>query len=138
MAGEWAGKGEVRMSGSLFFLRFFQALDLAFDHQLFIAAELQAKLFRKALRAFGDKVDMRAFIEHQPRGLNGIADALYAANAAGAQGGAVHHQGIELHAAIAGEKAAAAGIKGFVVFMAVIAASMASMAVPPRSNNRQP
>src|SRR5882724_13135642 len=43
---------------------------------------------------------------------------LDAAYATGAQSSAIHHQGIELHAAIAREKAAAARVKGFIVFHA--------------------
>ena len=39
------------MAGGLFFLGFFQTLDLTFDHQLFIAAELHAELLSEALRA---------------------------------------------------------------------------------------
>src|SRR5262249_10765055 len=47
---------------------------------------------------------------------NGVANALYTANAAGTKRVAVHHEGIELDAAITRKKAAAAGVKGFVIF----------------------
>src|SRR5689334_22528011 len=111
MAGKRPGKCEVRMAGSFFFLRFFQALDLAFDDQLLIAAERHAKFLGKALRAFPDKVNMRAFIQYQPRSADRIANALHAAHTASAQSCAIHHEGVKLNAAIAGEKAAAAGVK---------------------------
>src|SRR5437588_12858524 len=116
MAGLRAGKGEVRMPGSFFFLRFLQALDLALDHQFFIATERHAMLLGKALRAFSDKIDMRALVKHQARGLYGVANAFDTADAAGAQGGAIHHESVKLHAAVASEKAAAAGVKSFVIF----------------------
>ena len=46
----------------------------------------------------------------------GLRNALHAAHASGAQGGAVHDEGIELHFAVAIEKAAAAGVESLVVF----------------------
>ena len=70
----------------------------------------------KALRAFSDKVNVRAFLQDQPRSPYGIADMLYATYAAGAQSSAVHHQGIQLDPPIAGKKAAAAGVEGIVIF----------------------
>ena len=69
-------------------------------------------------RAFADKIHVRTFIQNEPRCANRIANALHTANATGAQSSAIHHEGIELHAAVAGEKAAAAGVKGFIVFHA--------------------
>ena len=65
MAGERAGKGEIRMAGSLFFLRFFQALDFALNNQFFIAAQRHAVLLGKTLSAFSHKINMRAFIQDQ-------------------------------------------------------------------------
>src|SRR5271170_2365149 len=67
-------------------------------------------------RALADEVDVRTLIENEARGLNGIAQALDAGHASGAHGASVHEQGVELHAAIAGEEAAASGIEGVVVF----------------------
>src|SRR5258708_39957585 len=61
---------------------------------------------------------MRTLFQNDARSFNRIADPLDAANAAGAPGAAVHEEGIELHAAIAGEQAAAAGVEGFIIFQA--------------------
>ncbi len=66
--------------------------------------------------AEADKVNVGALVEDEPSGLDGIAEALHAGHAAGAQGGAVHQERVELHAAIAGEEAAASGVEGGIVF----------------------
>ena len=66
--------------------------------------------------SLADEVDVRALVEHQARGLDGIAQALDAGDSAGAKGGAVHEEGVELDAAVAGEEAAAPGVEGGVVF----------------------
>src|SRR5689334_9474280 len=118
MAGERAGKSEIRMAGGLFFLRFFQALDLSLDDQLFIAAQRHAVLLGEPLSAFANKINVRALIEHQAGGADGIAYALHAPNATSAKGGAIHHEGIKLHASVAGKKTAAAGVKRIVIFHA--------------------
>ena len=70
----------------------------------------------EALRAVADEVHVRAFAEDFPRGANGIAKVLDAADTTAPQGGAVHDEGIELHPAVAVEEAAAAGVEGLVVF----------------------
>src|SRR6476620_4941929 len=118
MARPRTGESKVGMAGGFFFLGLFQALDLPLDDKLFIVAELHAVLFGKALRAFGDKIDVRALVQHEASGLYGIANALNAADTTGTERGAIHHEGVELHAAVAGEKAAAAGVKDFIVFHA--------------------
>src|SRR6476620_8313061 len=118
MAGLRTGESEVGMAGGFFRLGLFQALDLALDDKFLISAELHAVFFSKALRAFRDKIDVRALVKHEASGLYGIANALNAADTAGTERGAIHHEGVELHAAVAGEKAAAAGVKDFIVFHA--------------------
>ena len=70
----------------------------------------------EALRAFGYKVHVRAVAQNLASRADGIAKALDAANASGAQGRAVHDEGIELHLAVAIEKAAATGVESLVVF----------------------
>jgi len=70
----------------------------------------------EALRAFTDEVDMGALFEDEAGGLDGIAEALDAGNAAGLHAATIHEEGIELDAAVGGEKAAAAGIEGGVIF----------------------
>ena len=59
---------------------------------------------------------MRAFFEDETRGLDGVAETLDAGDATGAKGGSIHEEGVELDAAIGGEKAASAGVEGWVVF----------------------
>src|ERR1043166_10101560 len=90
MAAERAGEGEIGLAGGLFFLRFFQALDLSLNHQFFIAAERHAVFLGKALGAFADEINVRAFVEHQAGSANGIANALHTAHATSAECGAIH------------------------------------------------
>ncbi len=59
---------------------------------------------------------MRALVEHQPRRLDGVGQALHAGNASGAQVFPVHQQCVELHASVARQKRAATRIEGLVVF----------------------
>jgi len=56
------------------------------------------------------------FFEDQAGGLNGVAKTLDTGDAAGLHAAAVHEKGVELNAAIGGEKAAAASVEGRVVF----------------------
>ena len=71
---------------------------------------------RKLLRTGADEIDMRTLLENQARGLNGIAQALHAGHSAGFHSSAIHEQCIELHAAVGGEEAAAAGVEGRIIF----------------------
>src|SRR5258708_4404182 len=59
---------------------------------------------------------MRALVEDEARGLDWIAEALDASDPASAERGAIHEQGVELDVAVAGEKAASAGVEGLIVF----------------------
>jgi len=62
------------------------------------------------------EVDVRAFVEDEAGGLDGVAEVFDAGYAAGAEGGSVHQKGVELNAAFAGEETAASGVEGGVVF----------------------
>ena len=93
-----------------------QALDLAGDDEVFVLAERDAVLGGEVLRAFADEINVRAFAQNLARGAHRIAQALDAADAAGAERGAVHDEGVELDFAVAIEKAAASGVEGLVVF----------------------
>ena len=68
------------------------------------------------LRAFGDEINVRTLAENLARGAHGIAQALDASHAAGAERGAVHDEGVELDFSVAIQKAAASGVEGLVVF----------------------
>ncbi len=70
----------------------------------------------EALGADADEVDVGAFIEDEARGADGVGEVLDAGDAAGAEVFAVHEEGVELDAAVAGEKGAAPGVEGVVVF----------------------
>jgi hypothetical protein len=70
----------------------------------------------EGFRARSDEVDVGAFVEDEAGGLDGVAEAFDAGYAAGAEGGSVHEEGVELDAAFGGEEAAAAGVEGGVVF----------------------
>jgi hypothetical protein len=70
----------------------------------------------KLLSTCADEVDVGALLEDEAGGLNGIAKALDAGYSAGLHAAAVHEQGIELNSTVGGEKAAAAGVEGGVVF----------------------
>ena len=59
---------------------------------------------------------MRALFEDEAGGVDGIAEALDAGDAAGFHATSVHEEGVELDAAVGGEEAATAGIEGGVVF----------------------
>ena len=73
-------------------------------------------LLRKSFCAFPDEINMRALAQDFTCRSNGISDVFDAADASRAEGGAVHHQSIKLHFAFAIQKAAAPGVKGFVIF----------------------
>ena len=65
--------------------------------------------------AFGDKIDVRAVAKNFPGGAAMGMEAFDATYPAAAQGRAVHDEGVELHFAVAVQKAATAGVKGFVI-----------------------
>src|SRR5579883_104163 len=73
-------------------------------------------LLRELFCALSNKINMRTSIKHQPRRMNRIAQTLDACDASGAQRASVHQQCIQFHAPIAGEKTAASGIEGVIVF----------------------
>jgi hypothetical protein len=70
----------------------------------------------EVLRAGADEVDVGAFFEDEAGGLDGVTQAFNTGHAAGFHAAAVHEQGIELDPAVGGEKAAATGIEGGIVF----------------------
>jgi len=111
-----SGEGEVGESGACVGLGLGQSVAFAVEHQFRVIDERHAVLLSKVLRSGADEVDVRAFVEHQARGLNGVAQALDAGDSASAESGTIHEQGVELDAAIAGEEAAASGVEGGVVF----------------------
>ena len=111
-----SGKRRIGESGRLALLRTLQALALAIEHQFRIVDERHAVRMGKLFRAGADEVDVRALLQHQPRRLDGIAQALHAGHAAGLHAAAVHQKCVELHAAVGGEEAAAARVEGGIVF----------------------
>lgn len=111
-----AGKGDVGDAGALALLGFGEAFALAIEDQLGVIDEGHAVRLGEGFGAGADEVNVMALVEDEARGLDGVADALDAGDAAGAHGGSVHDEGVKLDAAVASEEAAAAGIKGRIVF----------------------
>ena len=111
-----SGESAVGCSGSLAGLGFGKAAAFAVEDELGIVDEGHALGLRRIFCARTDEVDVGAFVEDEARGLDGVTDAFDAGDAAGAEGGAIHEEGVELDAAVAGEEAAAAGVEGGVVF----------------------
>jgi hypothetical protein len=70
----------------------------------------------KLLSAGADEIDVGALFEDKACGLNGVAEALDTSHSAGFHAAAVHEEGVKLDAAVGGEKAAAAGVEGRIVF----------------------
>src|SRR6266403_4142234 len=70
----------------------------------------------ESLRAFCDKINVRAFAKNFTGSANRIRDTLNASHAPGAQSSAIHNEGIELDLAVAIQKAAAPGVESLVVF----------------------
>src|SRR5260370_27777859 len=103
------------MTGGFLLLGRFEPLDLSFNHQFLISAELHAVFLGEALGAFGHKINVRALVEYQARRLNWISNPLHAADTARAHGCAVHHERVQLHPPITSKSTAAAGVKGFVI-----------------------
>src|ERR1700752_2851877 len=100
------------MPGELRLMEAHKAVALAGDDKLRVVDEAHAMLRGEALGARSDEIDVRRLVEHEPRGLDGVAEALDAGHAASAHRAAIHHQGVELDAAIPGEEGAAAGVEG--------------------------
>ena len=93
-----------------------QTFDFPGNDEVFVAAKFDAMLGGKALRAFGYEINVWAVAENLAGGTNRVAQTLDAADATTAQGRAVHDEGVELHFAVAVQKAAASGVEGLVVF----------------------
>jgi hypothetical protein len=111
-----AGEGFVGEAGGLAELGVGEALALTVEDQLGVINEGHAMGVGKLLGAGSDEVDVRTFFEDEASGLNGIAETLDAGHAARFHAASVHEKGVELDAAIGGEKAATAGVEGGIVF----------------------
>src|SRR5476651_1017553 len=68
----------------------------------------------KTFCALRYKINVRAFIHHQASRLDRVTNPFDAAYAAGTEGIAVHHDGIKLDLAVAGEEATPPGVKGLI------------------------
>ena len=97
-------------------LRFSEALAFAVENELGVIDEFHAVGMGKLFGAFADEVDMRASLEDEACGVDGIAEAFNTGDAAGFHAAAVHEKGVELDAAVGGEEAAATGVEGGIVF----------------------
>jgi hypothetical protein len=111
-----AGEGLVGEAGGFAELGLGESLTLAVEDEFGVVDKGHAVGVGEFFGAVADKVDVRTFFENQAGSLNGIAQALDAGYAAGLHASAVHEESIELDTAVGGEKAAAAGVEGGVVF----------------------
>ena len=111
-----AGEGGVGVAGGFGLLEGYEAVALAGDDELGVVDERHAVLGGEEFGAGADEVDVGGLLEDEAGGLDGVAQALDAGDAAGAEVGTVHEKGVELDAAVAGEEGAAAGVEGVVVF----------------------
>ncbi len=114
--GFLAREGGVAQAGGLAVLGMSEALTLAVEDKFGVVNEGHAVGLGKLLGASADEVDVLAVFEDQAGSLNGVVEALDAGHAASLQAATVHEEGIELDAAVGGEKAAMAGIEGRVIF----------------------
>ncbi len=113
-----AREGLIGQPGALLVLRLGQTHPFTIEHQFGVIDQRHALLGGEVLRIAADEVDMRALLEHETRGMDGIAQPLDAGHAAGAHGArhaAIHQQRVELDFAVARKKGAPAGIEGLVV-----------------------
>ena len=94
----------------------FEADDFAVEDEFGVVDEGHAVGLGEGFGAGAYEVDVWAFVEDEAGGLDGIAEVFDAGYAAGAEGGSVHEEGVELDAAVSGEEGAAAGVEGGVVF----------------------
>jgi hypothetical protein len=110
------GEGAVGGAGLFAGLGFGEAAAFAVDDELGIIDEGHALRLGEGFCSRADEVDVGTFVEDEACGLDGVADALDAGDGAGAEGGPIHDEGVELNAAVAGEEGTAAGVEGGIIF----------------------
>jgi len=110
------GECGVGESGGVAYLRIAETQALAFEDELDVIDEFHPMRLREPFSTVADEVDVGAFFEDQARGVDRIAEALDAGDAAGFHAASVHEEGVELYAAVGGEKAAAPSVEGGIVF----------------------
>ncbi len=98
------------------YLRIAEAEAFALEDQLDVVDEFHAMRLRELFGAFADEVDVGTFFEDEARGVDGIAQAFDAGDAACFHAASVHEEGVELNATVGGEEAAATRVEGGVVF----------------------
>ena len=111
-----AGESIFGKTGGLTELGMSETLALAVENQFVVVDEGHAVGVGELLCARTNEIDVWTFFEDQTGGLNGVAKMLDTGHAASFHAVAVHEEGIELHAAIGGQKTATAGIEGGIVF----------------------
>lgn len=116
VAEDLAGEGVVGETGRLASLGQSETLALAVEDQFGVVNEGYAVGCGELLGTRADEVDVRAPLEDEAGGLNRVAETLDTGHAARLHAAAVHEKGVELDTAVGGEKAAAAGVEGGVVF----------------------
>ncbi len=115
LLGGSTAEGGVGVAEGFRALEGHEAFALAGDDEFGVVDEAHAVLGSEALGSRTDEVHMRGLLEDEASGLDGVAEALDAGDAAGAEIAAGHEEGVKLDAAVAGEEGAAASVEGIVV-----------------------
>jgi hypothetical protein len=89
---------------------------LAVQNQIGIVDEGHSVRCGELLCALADEVDVGTLFQDQAGGLDGVSEAFDASHTASFHAATIHEQGIQLNSSIEGEKAAAAGVEGGIVF----------------------
>jgi hypothetical protein len=111
-----AGEGVVGEACSVAMLSKGESVALPIEDELTVFDEGHAVGGGEALRAFTDKVDVWRLLKDEAGGADRVAQALDTGDAAGLHAAAVHEERVELDATVGGEKAAASGVEGGVIF----------------------
>src|ERR1035438_5934106 len=108
-----AGEGVVGEACGVAALSEGEAFDFAREDELAVVDQGHAVSGGETLRAFTNKIDMGRFLQDEAGGPDGVAEVFDAGDAASFHAATVHEERVELDAAIAGEKAAAASVEGW-------------------------
>lgn len=111
-----AAEGVVGQTSSLSLFRLLEPLALAIKDEFGVLNEGHAICMSELFSASADEVNVRALLEDETRGLNRIAEALYAGDSSCLHSSAIHDKRIKLDATVRGEEASPASIKGGIVF----------------------
>jgi len=111
-----AGEGVVGKAGGVARLGLGESGDFAREDEFAVRDEGHAVGGGKTLGTFTNKINVRRLLKDEAGGLDWVAQSFDTGDAAGFHAAAIHKKSVELDAAVGGEKAATAGVKGGVIF----------------------